>query len=54
MPFSMNGIGTGLFAASRKRKNNGNTQFDALEAGMFAFLPLIPFKALHVLTMQGG
>jgi hypothetical protein len=53
MPSSVNGIGTGLIAASRKRKNDGQTQFDAIEAGMFVYLPLVPYKALHVLDIQG-
>ncbi len=53
MPTSINGIGTGLIAASRMRKNDGQTQFDAIEAGMFAYLPLVPYKAVHVLDMRG-
>jgi hypothetical protein len=52
MPSSVNGVGTSLFAASRKRKNNGQTQFDAIEAMMFMFLPVVPYKALHVLNIQ--
>jgi hypothetical protein len=52
MPYSANGIGTGLVAASRKRKNEGLTQFDAIEAGMFLYLPFLPYKALHVLDIR--
>jgi hypothetical protein len=53
MPSSINGIGTGLIPASPKRKNEGRTQFDAIEAGTFAYLPFLPYKAVHVLDMQG-
>jgi hypothetical protein len=51
VPSTVNGIGTGLIAASRKRKVNGQTQFDAIEAGMFFYLPILPYKALHVLNI---
>jgi hypothetical protein len=54
MPSSINGIGTGLIAASRKRKINGQIQFDAIEAGMICYLPLIPIKALHILNIATG
>jgi hypothetical protein len=52
MPSSVNGCGTGLFAASRKRKHEGRTQFDAIEALMFCYLPFVPYRALHVLDIQ--
>jgi hypothetical protein len=54
MPYSANGIGTGLIAASRKRKVNGAIQFDAIEAGIFLGLPFLPYKALHILDIGPG
>ncbi len=55
MPSSINGFGTGLVRASRRRKIGEHTQFDAVEALMLAFLPVIPYKAIHVLSIwQAG
>jgi hypothetical protein len=54
VPYSANGIGTGLIAASRKRKVNGALQFDAIEAGIFLGLPFLPYKALHILDIGPG
>jgi hypothetical protein len=54
MPTSVNGFGTGLISASKKRNNGGAVQFDAIEAFMLAYLPIIPYKAIHVLSMQHG
>jgi len=52
MPSSINGIGTGIVTASRKRDVGGHTQFDAIQAVVFLFLPLIPYKAIHVLSIR--
>lgn len=51
MPYSVDGIGTGLVKASRVREVDGCTQYDAIEAFMFCFIPLIPYKAIHVLAI---
>lgn len=53
MPFTVNGIGTGLVSVSSKRNVNGLMQYDAMEAVVFLFMPLIPYKMLHILSMQG-
>lgn len=49
MPFSINGVGTGLVKASKARTVEGYVQYDAVEAFMLLYLPLIPYKAIHVL-----
>jgi hypothetical protein len=49
MPVAIKGCGTGLVAASRKRKHDGQTQFDAIEAGMIFYFPFLPYKAMHVI-----
>jgi hypothetical protein len=54
LPYSLNGIGSQLIPASRRRINNGQIQFDAVEAGTFLFLPFIPTKALHILDIQSN
>ncbi len=55
MPSSVNGFGTGLVRASRKRTVGEHTQFDAVEALMLAYLPVIPYKAIHVFSIwQAG
>ena len=53
MPFTVNGIGTGLVAASKRKKVDGQTQFDAIEALTVFYLPVIPYKAVHVVSEQG-
>ena len=51
MPYSVNGIGTGLVAASRKRVVEDCTQFDALETLMVFYCPILPYRAVHVLAL---
>ncbi|HMV99606.1 MAG TPA: hypothetical protein PKZ53_09185 [Acidobacteriota bacterium] len=51
MPHSVNGIGTGLVKASRERKIDGYVQFDAIEALILFYIPIIPYKAIHVLSI---
>lgn len=51
MPYSVNGIGTGLIDASKRRMiSAGHTQFDAVEAVQFLFCPIVPYKVVHVLS----
>jgi hypothetical protein len=52
MPSSINGIGTGIVTASKKRTVDGHIQFDAIQAVVFLFLPLVPYKAIHVLSIR--
>jgi hypothetical protein len=52
MPWSLNGIGTGIVPASKKRTIDGHTQFDAIEAVLFLYLPLIPYSVIHVLSLE--
>ncbi len=54
MPFTVNGIGTGLVAASKRRKVDGHTQFDAIEALLVFYLPVAPYKTIHVVSEQGS
>lgn len=51
MPYSINGIGTGLVAASKKRVVEGHVQFDAIEALVVFLCPLVPYKVVHVLSI---
>jgi hypothetical protein len=51
MPRSINGFGTGLVKASRKRMIDDQPHFDAIEAVMALYLPIIPYKALHVVNI---
>lgn len=48
MPFSINSFGSGFFRASKKRKIEGHTQYDAIEAMMGLFLPVLPIKVIHI------
>lgn len=52
MAWSVNGVGTGIVKASRKQDIGGHTQFDAVQALIFFFMPIIPYRVIHVLTMQ--
>lgn len=53
MLFSVNGVGTQLVGASRVRRLGPCRQYDAVESVVFLFLPLIPYKGLHVLAEWG-
>ena len=52
MPYNVNGIGTGLVRASRKRTVEQHTQFDAIEALVFFEMPIIPYKVIHILSIR--
>ncbi len=52
MPRSFNGIGTSLVRISKKRQVAGHIQFDAIEAFVVLFCPLVPYKTLHVLSWR--
>ncbi|MBI4751902.1 MAG: hypothetical protein HY774_25740 [Acidobacteria bacterium] len=55
MPYSVNGVGTGLIKASKERNIDGCIQYDAIEAFMLFYIPIIPYKAIHVLAIwQAG
>lgn len=55
MPHSVNGVGTGLIKASKERNIDGCIQYDAIEALMLFYIPIIPYKAIHVLAIwQAG
>ena len=54
MPSSINGIGTGIVKASKKREVNGHIQYDALQAVVFLLLPIIPYKAIHILSVRNA
>lgn len=49
MPTSYNGFGTALVRASKKRTVDGHVQFEAVEALVAAYFPLVPYKVIHVL-----
>jgi hypothetical protein len=51
MPHSINGVGTGLVRASKRRDVEGYKQFDAVEAVIFLLMPIIPYKVVHVLSI---
>ena len=51
MPSTYNGIGTTLIKASKAYPSNG--QFDAIEAFVVLNFPLVPYKAVHVLSHEG-
>lgn len=44
MTFSINGIGTGMVRASSSQQG----QFDAVESCIFYYLPVIPYRVVHV------
>ncbi len=52
MPHTINGVGTHLVPASRKRTVNGLVQFDAVECFVILFLPIVPYKVVHVLAFH--
>jgi len=54
MPYTVNGIGTGLVRASRKRTVEEYTQFDAVEAFVLLYIPLVPYKVIHILSIWPG
>lgn len=55
MPHSVNGVGTGLIKASKERNIDGCIQYDAIEALMLFYIPIIPYKTIHVLAIwQAG
>jgi hypothetical protein len=53
MSLCVKGTGIGTLVASRKRKNNGRRQFDAVEAITIFYLPIVPHRALHILDAEG-
>jgi hypothetical protein len=53
MPFSVNGFGTGLIRASRRRSVQGLIQYDAIEAVVLCMLPVFPYRVVHVVASDG-
>ncbi|MCA9057436.1 MAG: hypothetical protein KDA96_09645 [Planctomycetaceae bacterium] len=50
MPRSVNGFGTGLCRASRRRVVSGGEHYDAIEAVTAVWCPLIPYRVIHVIA----
>lgn len=50
MPYSVNGCGTGLVKSSRPRKIAGQPHFDAIETVQLFYIPVLPYKAIHVVS----
>ena len=55
MPMNLHGFGTAMLRASRKRTvvGNGAVQFDAVEAVVLLFLPVVPYRVIHVMNTDG-
>lgn len=52
MPYRINGFGTGLVRASRVWKREGERHFDAVEAVTALYLPLVPYRVIHVMGIR--
>lgn len=52
MPSTLNGIGVELVRVSKRRNVMGQIQYDAVEAFVVLFCPLIPYSVLHVLSVS--
>ncbi|MBY0524908.1 MAG: hypothetical protein K2R98_16000 [Gemmataceae bacterium] len=54
MPMTVNGIGTSICPARGFVKWGGEADCDSIECFVVAFLPLIPFKAIHTFGWAGN